>query len=180
MSSLPWPTVRVRHGDRLEVGGKQWTYVHTPGHTVDHLCLYDRDAGVLLSGDHVLPSISPHVQGIPGGNDVLAAYLDALALVASLDGVRIGLPAHGEPIPDVAARVQSVERSHARRSERVLAATRALGSGTVLDIGRALFARHHRGFASDGEAYVHLEHLLALGEVERVPGRGPARYRARV
>ncbi len=35
-----------------------------PGHTLDHLCLYDEEHGILLAGDHVLPSITPHVSGV--------------------------------------------------------------------------------------------------------------------
>ena len=38
--------------------------MHTPGHTADHLCLFDPAEGVLLSGDHVLPTITPHINGI--------------------------------------------------------------------------------------------------------------------
>ena len=33
--------------------------LHTPGHTEDHLCLFDPTEGVMLSGDHVLPTITP-------------------------------------------------------------------------------------------------------------------------
>ena len=45
--------------------------IHTPGHTIDHLCLYDPEYGLLLSGDHVLPSITPHISGVGNGADAL-------------------------------------------------------------------------------------------------------------
>ena len=35
-----------------------------PGHTEDHLCLFDPTEGVMLSGDHVLPTITPHIGGL--------------------------------------------------------------------------------------------------------------------
>ena len=38
--------------------------VHTPGHTVDHICAWNPETGTLLTGDHVLPSITPHVSGV--------------------------------------------------------------------------------------------------------------------
>ena len=55
--------------------------VHTPGHTVDHICAWDPESGVLLTGDHVLPSITPHVSGVRHA-DSLKSYLATLDLVA--------------------------------------------------------------------------------------------------
>ena len=61
----PEPTERVHHGDRLRHRrGREWFAVHTPGHTVDHICAWDPETGTLLTGDHVLPSITPHVSGV--------------------------------------------------------------------------------------------------------------------
>ena len=51
----PDPTRRVQHGSPITLAGRDWLALHTPGHTLDHLCLYDPENGVLLSGDHVLP-----------------------------------------------------------------------------------------------------------------------------
>ena len=48
--SPPEPTDRVHHGQRLRLGGREWFVVHTPGHTVDHLCLWDPESGTLLTG----------------------------------------------------------------------------------------------------------------------------------
>ena len=49
----PRPTRRVEDGDVVRLAGREWMSLHTPGHTPDHLCLYDREHGVVLSGDHV-------------------------------------------------------------------------------------------------------------------------------
>ena len=54
-----------------------------PGHTPDHLCLFDPDGGVLLSGDHVLPTITPHISGVDAGPDPLAAFEASLDKVAA-------------------------------------------------------------------------------------------------
>src|SRR2546423_1845070 len=50
----PVPTKKVGDQGELELGGRRWVGLHTPGHTQDHLCLHDPDNGILLSGDHVL------------------------------------------------------------------------------------------------------------------------------
>ena len=90
--------------------------MHTPGHTVDHLCLWDPETGTLLTGDHVLPSITPHVSGVRKA-DSLKSYLATLDLVAQLDGVKLGLPAHGHPFADVPGRVDAIKEHHDERME---------------------------------------------------------------
>ena len=49
--------------------------LHTPGHTDDHLCLFDPTEGVMLSGDHVLPTITPHIGGFVRDADPLQRLL---------------------------------------------------------------------------------------------------------
>ena len=126
----PEPTERVHHGERLRLGGRDWFAVHTPGHTVDHLCAWDPETGTLLTGDHVLPSITPHVSGVRKA-DSLKSYLATLDLVASLDGVKLGLPAHGHPFTDVPGRVEAIKEHHDERMELLRQASLALGPATV-------------------------------------------------
>jgi glyoxylase-like metal-dependent hydrolase (beta-lactamase superfamily II) len=44
----------------LPVRGLGLRAIWTPGHSPGHLCFHDEDHGLLLTGDHVLPRISPH------------------------------------------------------------------------------------------------------------------------
>ncbi len=55
------PTVRLEDAQTITLAGREWVAVHTPGHTEDHLCLFDPAEGTFLSGDHVLPTITPHI-----------------------------------------------------------------------------------------------------------------------
>ena len=66
---LPVPTKRVRNAELLPIGRGSWQAVHTPGHTLDHLCLFERDTGTFISGDHVLPTITPHISGMGSGSN---------------------------------------------------------------------------------------------------------------
>ena len=83
--------------------GKVWTFgddvnirmLHTPGHTGDHVCLFDAEAKLLLSGDHVLPTITPHVPGLSPLADPLGSYLESLQGLRRLGEVSLVLPAHG-------------------------------------------------------------------------------------
>ena len=51
-----------------------------------HLCLHDEAANLLLTGDHVLPRISPNIGLQPhAAEPPLAAYLRSLEFVAAYD-----------------------------------------------------------------------------------------------
>ncbi len=111
----PRPTQRLADAEVIRLADREWVAVHTPGHTIDHLCLFDPAEGVLLSGDHVLPTITPHISGIGSGADPLAAFFASLDRVAALEGVTVGLPAHGHPMTDPAKRARQIREHHEGR-----------------------------------------------------------------
>jgi glyoxylase-like metal-dependent hydrolase (beta-lactamase superfamily II) len=41
----------VQDGDRRAVGKRTFEFMHTPGHALHHLCILDRDAAAVFSGD---------------------------------------------------------------------------------------------------------------------------------
>jgi glyoxylase-like metal-dependent hydrolase (beta-lactamase superfamily II) len=88
---------RLRGGEELVIGGDRWEVVHTPGHSLGHVCLWSPARGVLLSGDHLLPAITPPVTFERGFDaDPLRSYLDSLRRVANLRP-RLVFPGHGRP-----------------------------------------------------------------------------------
>lgn len=174
--SPPEPTHRVHHGERLRLAGRDWFVVHTPGHTVDHLCVWDPETGTLLTGDHVLPSITPHVSGVRRA-DSLKSYLATLDLVARLDGVKLGLPAHGHPFEDVPGRVEAIRHHHAERMELLREASLSLGAATVQQLSREVFPKRHWGVMAESETFAHLEHMVHAGLAERWEEGETLRYR---
>jgi glyoxylase-like metal-dependent hydrolase (beta-lactamase superfamily II) len=46
-------TRTLRDGDKVELGGRDLTVLHTPGHTPDSICLFDERNGVLFGGDTI-------------------------------------------------------------------------------------------------------------------------------
>ena len=175
--SPPEPTQRVHHGGRLRLAGREWFAVHTPGHTVDHLCVWDPETGTLLTGDHVLPSITPHVSGVRKA-DSLKSYLATLDLVARLDGVKLGLPAHGHPFEDVPGRFKAIKEHHAERMGLLRDASLALGAATVQQLSREVFPKRHWGVMAESETFAHLEHMVHAGTVERWEAGEVLMYRA--
>ena len=59
----PVPSVRLGDPRSSRSPGGSGSACTRPGHTEDHLCLFDPTEGVMLSGDHVLPTITPHIGG---------------------------------------------------------------------------------------------------------------------
>lgn len=101
----------------------------TPGHTQGHVVFLDEQRGLLFSGDHVLPHITPSI-GFeltePGGRP-LADYLDSLRLMTRYADARL-LPAHG-PVTDSAhTRVAELLTHHDNRLAQSL---KALGDTTL-------------------------------------------------
>jgi glyoxylase-like metal-dependent hydrolase (beta-lactamase superfamily II) len=167
----PRPTRRLRHGESIKLAGRELMAIHTPGHTLDHLCLHDPEGGLLFSGDHVLPTITPHISGLGSGRDPLASFKASLDRVAGLaDTVQTVLPAHGQPFSDLAQRTEDIKRHHDERLEKLRAASLALGASTVETLSHELFRPQRWGPMAESETYAHLEHLRLLGQAESRPG----------
>ena len=54
-SDFEWTA--VKHGDVINLGGRQLTVIHTPGHTDGGVCYLDTQSRILFSGDTVNNSI---------------------------------------------------------------------------------------------------------------------------
>jgi glyoxylase-like metal-dependent hydrolase (beta-lactamase superfamily II) len=179
-SFVPVVTHPVEHGDVLSLGGREWFVTHTPGHTGDHICLHDPESGTLLAGDHVLPTITPHISGISSSPDPLASFFYSLDRVAEIRGIEHVLPAHGHPFDDLPGRTRAIQRHHQERLERVRAISREFGRAeTVQAFSQQLFRRRSWGPMAESETYAHLEHLRIAGLADRVvSGDGTLRYLA--
>jgi len=162
---VPTPTLRLADLEPITLAGRDWFGLFTPGHTNDHLCLWDPEEGVLLAGDHVLPTITPHISGLVQG-DPLARYVESLDRVAAMEGVSVVLPAHGHPFTDLPGRVQDMKVHHEERLDRLREISQNLGWASVIDMSHELFAPRSWGSMAESETYAHLHHLHLRGEAE--------------
>ncbi len=169
------PTVRLEDGAPFILAGREWQAIFTPGHTDDHLCLYDPAEGILLSGDHVLPTITPHISGMFEG-DTLGRYLRSLDQVAALSGVRTILPAHGHPFHDLPGRVDEIKDHHEGRLDRLRVISHDLGWATIPQLAQQLFHEKNWGSMADSETYAHLERLRLTGQADRREENGQLSY----
>ena len=169
-----------RDGDTLVAGGREWRIVETGGHCRGHLCLHDAEGGLLVSGDQVLPGISPNVSVLSSRPeaDPLRDFLASLARLEQCPGDTIVLPSHGRPFRGLHHRI-SVLRAHHRQQ---LASLReaCVEPRTAFNLLPVMFGRPLRGFhrmLAMGEAVAHLNYLHADGLLERsIGGDGVARF----
>ena len=161
---LPQPSIRVIDTQVVRLARREWLAVHTPGHTGDHLCLYDPEHGVFVSGDHVLPTITPHIAGVATSADPLAAFFASLRRMHDFEVTTV-LPAHGHPFHDLAGRADDIARHHDERLDILRKVGRTeLHLGTVAEFMRYLFKERAWGDMAESETFAHLEHLRMLGE----------------
>ena len=175
---VPTPTVRITETDRVSFARREWVPVHTPGHTADHLCLYDAETGTLLSGDHVLPTITPHISGLTAHGDPLTLFFDSLDKIGAFaSDVKVSLPAHGTPFTNTGERVQQIKDHHAERLQKIRNISAEYDRpATVNEFAQHLFSPRAQGSMADSEAYAHLEHLRILGEFEQRDSNGVFEY----
>ncbi len=112
--------------------------IHVPGHCPGQVCLRVDD--VLLTADHVLEKISPHVspEAITRSNGI-GHYLESLAKTSHLEGVRLGLGGHQGEIRDVAARCDEIRRLTEDRLQQVLEL--CAEPRRVAEVSREVFGR---------------------------------------
>ena len=164
---LPPLTHVVRDADVIRLADRAFRVVHSPGHTSDHICLLDLETGTLFSGDHVLPTITPHISGMNKLVDPLQSFFDSLDRMHELSGVARCLPEHGDPFDDLSGRVEAIKRHHRERLDRLVEIAHDFGkAASVRDYSQALFSQRAWGFMAESETYAHLEHLRQLGRAE--------------
>ena len=171
----------LNDGDALMIGGRRWDVLTVQGHSPAHACLSCAEAGVLISGDQVLPKITTNISVGPDRPiaNPLRLYLDSLDRFRPMAPDTLVLPAHGLPFQGLHERLTQLLHHHEVRLGEVLDAL--VEPRSAADLLPTLFRRaldaHQLGFAL-GEAIAHLHLLEAEGRAERVIGAdGVHRFR---
>lgn len=173
---------------RLVFPGHEIEVVRTPGHTWGHVCFLDRERGLLLAGDHVLPHITPSI-GVeaPQRRLSLGRFLRSLTAVRNLPVTGV-LPAHGPVFTNLSARVDELVDHHAARLEATHTAV-SEGARTGLEVARELrWTRRAKRLEeldlfnkvlAVRESVAHLDHLVSRRRLTRADKDGVALYEVR-
>lgn len=170
----PPPTLRrLRVGETLRIGGRDWRMIHTAGHTPEPVSLFCEELNLLISGDQVLPRISPNISVMPGepDGDPLADFLATFDGLYRLPADVMVLPSHDQPFFGLHQRLDCLAAHHQERLDELagLCATPRSAQEIAGDAFAAGLDQHQRMFAL-GEVLAHLNHLLRLGRISRRTG----------
>jgi glyoxylase-like metal-dependent hydrolase (beta-lactamase superfamily II) len=118
-------------GVEIETDLGPFTVHETPGHAPSHVCLFQRERRLLISGDHLLGRISLFYD-YGWTPDPVGEFLTSLDVVDRLDA-RLALSGHGKPFVDVHGHVEGNRKLVAEHLESVLGAL-ADGRRTVMEL----------------------------------------------
>lgn len=177
MRRLADPDLRVGNGDRVPIPGFELAVIETPGHTPGHICLREESREIFISGDHVLPRISPNVSlEIRGDADPLRSCLESLDRIEADTHFEV-LPAHEYRFRGLQDRVRQLKSLALQRSEEVVRELSAQRNPTVWTVAAKL--SWSRGFESLGnlqlrlalsETAAHLQYLRTSGHTHFIEG----------
>ncbi|MFZ5563954.1 MAG: MBL fold metallo-hydrolase [Thermodesulfobacteriota bacterium] len=176
-------TTRIGENDRVAMGDYECRVIETPGHTRDSICLYHEPAGMLFSGDHVLPHITPNAFVMLKDGEPLPRRLSQKEFYGSIEKVRglspaVVFPAHGRPITDLEAVVRMYLESYRERDRLILSILEKGGAQSVYTVARRLFPNLRLArlpleiFLAVSEVYTHVQLLEERGLVKTGVSRG--------
>jgi len=167
--SMPQAYKRMQDGDRLQFAGYEWEVIVGRGHSPEHACLYDAQRNILISGDQVLPTISPNISVWPTEPqaDPLKEFFDSIdALEEKLPDDVLVLPAHGKPFRGAHVRLEELRKEHADKLDALHA--NSTKPRRVVDVFGDLFGaaiNDSNRIMATGEAIAHLHYLVNTGDM---------------
>lgn len=179
------PDQTLNGGETLFAGAYRWQVIWTPGHSSGHICLYEPEHQVLITGDHILPGQTPNISLHPQSTpNPLADYLDSLEQIRHLP-VKLILPGHGEPFADLPGWLAHTAEHHQRRLDALRAALQQ-GRKSAWDAAAALRWTRNRCQIEELdewnqrlallETLSHLEYLRLSDGIRKDFRGGVARY----
>jgi glyoxylase-like metal-dependent hydrolase (beta-lactamase superfamily II) len=166
-------------GVEVETDLGSWQVYETPGHAPSHVVLHQPERKLMISGDHILGRT---VLFFDHGHspDPIGEFLGSLDRVEPL-AVDLCLPGHGRPFRDPGAKIAEARRQVDELLGKVGDAL-AEGERTGFEIVAEIVGAENVN--TPVSAWVLqivlscLDHMAILGEVEKVDGTDPQRWRA--
>jgi len=171
------PDRELVSGVRVVTDLGEWVAYETPGHSPSHVCLFQPERRLLISGDHLLGRISLYFE-FGYSPDPVGEFLGSLEVVERL-GARLCLAGHGRTFTDVQAHIAGNRELVQEQLALVIAAV-ADGEPTAFEVvtsmhGEALSQQNAHWLISQVLGY--LTHLEAVGRIRRIAGE-PERWSA--
>ncbi len=159
----------------IKIGDRTFCALFTPGHTRGHVSFFLPEEQILLSGDCILPHITPNLSP----DLACPSFLPLDHFIRSLERIE-GLqvqwvyPAHGEPFNNLKARVGEILDHHVQRKDLTWQSV-SNNPQTASEISKKIFGDALPGFDKGlafNETYVHLIQLEKEGRIKRTQKDG--------
>ena len=157
----------------FKYGGYDFEAIDLKGHTPGQVGLYDKNAGILFSGDHILERITPNINLWDFEQDYLGLFLENLKKVKTLNVKKL-FSGHRALVSDANKRIDELMAHHDERLGYILDALRD-GKTTIYEVAMELKWNCGGGYFGDfpapqkwfsaSEVFTHLEHLRRTGKV---------------
>src|SRR4051794_11594198 len=147
-----------------------WRAIETPGHAPSHVCLFQPERRLLISGDHLLGRVSLFYD-YGSTPDPVGEFLHSLDKAEDLDA-RLCLAGHGRTFADVRAHIHANRELVAERVGKALEAITG-AERTAFEViphlhGDAVSQANAQWWLTETLSY--LTHLEATGRARRIPG----------
>jgi len=154
-----------------------WNVYETPGHAPSHVCMFQPEHRMLISGDHLLGRVSLYYD-YGYSPDPAGEFLQSLDVVEQLDA-RLCLSGHGRTFTDVQGHIDA---NRALVHERIDKIHEVISRGEItafdavpLVYGQAITPMNANWWLS--ETLCYLTHLERTDRAERITGE-PERWRS--
>jgi len=172
------PDVTLYGGEIISTGVFNFRVLWTPGHSPGHISLYEPTKKVLISGDYILPKITPNIGLHPqSGTNPLGDYIKSLNTTKKLD-VNLILPGHENPFTGLQPRIEELIRHHQQRNSEILETLKATAKTAYQISTEITWGSDINGVGWDNlapwdrrlailETIAHLEAMRFAGKVDK-------------
>lgn len=164
MTAMPGAYRQINDQEQIIIGNYTWTIMVGTGHSPEHACLFCEELNVLISGDQILPRITPNVSvrpDQPASNPLREWLTSCEKFKREISEEVLILPSHGDPFYGGPVRIQTIIDEHLAALERLY--THCAEPRRVLDVFPALFkgaVEDHNLVIGTCEALAHINYLL--------------------
>lgn len=154
-------------GQVFDLGpGVKLRAMFTPGHSVDSVCYYLEEQGVLFTGDTLLGSSTTTVHD-------LGDYRRSLKLLLELPNLKVICPGHGPLVHDPRERLQGYVQHRDMRERQIVEALQGGGPLTSWEIMLKLYPDLNKRLrrAADNNVRAHLDQLQSEGRLKSYEGK---------
>ncbi|HET8535778.1 MAG TPA: MBL fold metallo-hydrolase [Solirubrobacteraceae bacterium] len=177
ISRIIEPDQPLLPGTKIDSDLGAWEVYETPGHAPSHVCMFQPEHRMLISGDHLLGRVSLYYD-FGYSPDPAGEFLNSLDVVEKLDA-RLCLSGHGRTFTDVQGHIEAnralvherIDKVHEVISREPITAFDAV----PLVYGQAITPMNANWWLS--ETLCYLTHLEINGRAERIAGE-PERWRS--